>query len=95
MAHVQLFVHQYPQVFPSRATLKPFIPQPVLIVGFAPTQMQDLALGLVEPHEVHKGPVLEPVHVPLDSILFFWCVSCTTQLGIICKLAEGALNLAV
>jgi len=31
--------------------------------------VQDLALGLVEPHKVHKGPLLELVQVPLDGIL--------------------------
>jgi len=63
-------------------------------VGVAPTQVWDLALGIVEPHEVHTGPFLELVQVSLDGILSFWCVSCTTQLGVICKLAEGALDLA-
>jgi len=56
--------------------------------------MQDLALGLVESHEVHTGPLLELVLVPLDGIPSFWCVNCTTQLAVICKLAEGALKLA-
>ncbi|KAK4811032.1 hypothetical protein QYF61_015736 [Mycteria americana] len=41
------------------------------------------------------GPLLQIVQVPLDGILFFWCVNCTTQLGVICKLAEGALDLTV
>jgi len=93
VAHVQLFIHQYPQVLLSRVGLDPFIPQPVLIVGVVLTQVQDLALGLVEPHEVHTGPLLKLVQVPLDGIPSFWCVNCTTQLGVICKLAEGALDL--
>ncbi|KAK4816777.1 hypothetical protein QYF61_022889 [Mycteria americana] len=91
-AHVQLFIHQYPQVLLCRAALSLFIPQPLLILGVAPTQVQDPALGLVEPHEVHIGPLLELVQVPLDSILSLRCVNCTTQLGVICKLAEGALD---
>jgi len=33
VAHVQLFIHQYPQVFLLRAALNSFIPQPVLMVG--------------------------------------------------------------
>jgi len=33
--------------------------QLVLTVGVAPTQLPDLALGLVEPHEVHLRPLLE------------------------------------
>jgi len=94
VAHVQLFIHQYSQVLLGRAALNPFIPQPLLILGVAPTQMQDLALGPVKFHEVHTGLFLELVQVPLDSIQSFWCVNCTTQLGVICKLAEGALDLA-
>ncbi|KAK4829686.1 hypothetical protein QYF61_006061, partial [Mycteria americana] len=33
----------------------------VLMLGVALTQVQELALGLVEPHEVHMGPLLELV----------------------------------
>ncbi|KAK4817103.1 hypothetical protein QYF61_027966 [Mycteria americana] len=94
-AHVQLFIHHYSQVLFRRAALNHIIPQRVLKLRIAPTQVQDPALGLVEPHEVHIGPLLQLVQVPLDDILSFWHVNCTTQLGVICKLAEGALNLAV
>jgi len=73
----------------------PSSPQPVLAGGFALIQVWDLALGLVEPHEVHTGPLLHLVQISLDNIPSFWCFSCTTQLGAICKLAEGALDLAV
>ena len=38
------------------------------------------------------GPPLKPVWVPLDCILTLWCVDCTPQLGVISKLAEGALD---
>jgi len=38
-AHIQLFFHQYPQVLLGRATLSPFIPQPVLIPAVALTQV--------------------------------------------------------
>ncbi|KAK4810611.1 hypothetical protein QYF61_007348 [Mycteria americana] len=68
LAHVQLFIHQYPQVLLCRAALNPFIAQAVLIPGVALTQVQDLALGLVEPHEIHMGPLLELAQVPLDGI---------------------------
>ena len=63
-----------------------------MIAGVAPTHMQDLALGLVEPYEIHTGLLLELVQVPLDGIPSLRCVSCTTQLGVICRLAEGALD---
>ncbi|KAK4828015.1 LOW QUALITY PROTEIN: hypothetical protein QYF61_022792 [Mycteria americana] len=92
-AHVQLFIHQHPKVLFHRDALDHIIPQPDLKPRIAPTQ--DPALGLIEPHEVHTGPLLQLVQVPLDDIPSFWCVKCTTQLGVICRLAEGALHLAV
>jgi len=63
-----------------------------LISGVALTQVQNLALGLVEPHKVHRGLLLELVHVPLNGILSLIRINCTSHLGVICKLAEGALN---
>ncbi|KAK4830334.1 LOW QUALITY PROTEIN: hypothetical protein QYF61_010098 [Mycteria americana] len=89
LAHVQLFVHQYPQGCSRSYHCLTCIetedfPDP-----------GDPALGLVEPHEVHTGPLLQLVQVPLDDIPSFWHVNCTTRLGVICKLAEGALDLAV
>ena len=54
--------------------------------------LQDLALGLIEPHEVHMGPPLKPIEVPLDGIRSLQRVDRTTQLGIVGKRAEGALN---
>ncbi|KAK4820014.1 hypothetical protein QYF61_017393 [Mycteria americana] len=95
LAHVQFFVHQYPQVLFHRAALDHIMPQPVLKPRIAPTQVSDPALGLVEPHEVHTSPLLQLVQVPQDDILSFWCVNCTTQLGVICRIAEGALDLTV
>ncbi|KAK4810053.1 hypothetical protein QYF61_005116 [Mycteria americana] len=91
-AHVQLFIHQYPQVPLHRVALDHIIPQPVLVSGVALTQVQELALGLVEPHEVHMGPLLKLVQVSLGGILSLRHVNHTTQLGVVSKLAEGALN---
>ena len=79
----------------SRAALNPFSTQPVLILGFAPTHVQDLALSLLELHEVHTGPPLKPVQVPQDGIPSLQRVNHTTQLGAASKLAEGALDPAV
>jgi len=62
LAHVQLFIHQYPQVL-GRVALNPFFLQPVLLLRVAPTHVQDLALGLIEPCEVHTGPPLQLVQV--------------------------------
>ncbi|KAK4810366.1 hypothetical protein QYF61_019285 [Mycteria americana] len=43
--------------------------------GCPAAQVQDLALGLVEPHEVHMDPLLQLVQVPLDDIPSFWRVN--------------------
>ena len=86
--------------FSSTSTPKSFsagllsIPSsPVLILGAALTQVQDLALGLVELHEIPTVPPLQLVQVSLDDILSFSHVGYTTQLGVICKLAEGGMIL--
>jgi len=39
------------------------------------------------------GPLLQLVQVPLDGISSFRHVNCTTQLGVVCKHAEDALDL--
>jgi len=71
------------------------MPQPVLILGIAPTHVQDPALALDEPHEVHMGPLVELVQVPLDGVLSLGRVDCTTRLGVICRLVESAIDPAV
>ena len=59
------------------------------------THVQDPVLGLVELHEIHVGSVLKFFHVPLDGIPSLRCVNLTTQFGVVCKLAEGALDLTM
>lgn len=41
--------------------------------------MQDFAFGLIELHDVHTGPVLKPVKIPLDGIPSLKCVICTLE----------------
>jgi len=67
----------------------------VLILGIALAQVQDLALGLVEPHKVHVGTVLGLVQVPLGDIPALRCVEHTTHLRDFRQLADGALDPAV
>jgi len=54
--------------------------------------VQDIAPGLAELHKVGMGSPLKPSQVPLDSISSLCYVNCTTQLGVDCKPAEGALD---
>jgi len=61
--------------------------------------VQDLALALVEPHEVHMGPFFQLVQVPLDAIPSLRRVNCTAQLGecvwIVWYLTQSWYELAV
>ena len=59
LAHVQVFVHQDPQV--HVAALNASFSQSVLTSRIASTQVQHLALGLVHPHLVHVGVLFKPV----------------------------------
>jgi len=85
----------YPQVFLFTAALNPFVPQPVLIQRIAPTQLQDPALGLIEHHEVHMGPLSTSWDCPGPS---GWrpisqeFLNHTTHVGVICKVAEDDLS---
>lgn len=58
--------------------------------GVAQTHVQDLALGVVDPREVHIGQVLKLIQIHLDGILSLRCVSDINQLGVICKPVEDA-----
>ena len=65
------------------------------MLAIALTHMHDLALDLVKVHEVHIGSLLELVQVSLDRIPPLRRANPTTQLGVICTLAEGALDPAM
>jgi len=63
----------------------------VLVPGVVPSQGQDSALLLVDPHEVPVSPFLQPVRVPLDSSTTLRRTSLSSQLSLICRIAEGVL----
>ncbi|PKU46701.1 hypothetical protein llap_3018 [Limosa lapponica baueri] len=92
LAHVELLIHQHSQVLLLRAALNPFSSHPVFVPEIAVTHVQNLALDLVELHEILAGPPLKPVKIPLDGISALQRMNSSTQLGVISKLAEGALN---
>ena len=39
--------------------------------------------------------LFKPVQVPLDGVPSFYCVNCTSQLGVIRNLVDSALNPAI
>ena len=69
LSHVESSINQHAQILLLRAALKPFSTQSISVLGTSPTQVQDLACGLAELHEVGMGPALRLVQVPLNSIL--------------------------
>ncbi|KAK4829890.1 hypothetical protein QYF61_007282 [Mycteria americana] len=71
---------------------EPLFPKPVALHGVAVTQVQDPALGLVKPHTIGLGPSIQPVQVPLQSLSPLKQINTPTQLGVLCKLTEGALD---
>ncbi|KAK4810954.1 hypothetical protein QYF61_013362, partial [Mycteria americana] len=60
-------------------------PACVLVHGVIPPLVQDLALPLVELHEIPVSPILQLVKVPLDGSMTLWRISCSSQFGVICK----------
>ncbi|KAK4810166.1 hypothetical protein QYF61_010478 [Mycteria americana] len=92
LAHIQAPVNQHSQVLLCWAAFQPLFPKPVALHGVAVAQVQDLALSLVEPHTIDLGPSIQPVQVPLQSLPTLKQINTPTQLGVICKLTEGALD---
>ncbi|PKU40062.1 hypothetical protein llap_9634 [Limosa lapponica baueri] len=65
LAHIQPAVDQHPQVLFCQAALQPLFPKPVALYGLVVTQVQDLALALVEFHPIGLSLSIQPVQVPL------------------------------
>jgi len=56
------------------------------------TQVQDSAFGLVKPHTAGLNSSIQPVQIPLQSLPTLQQINTPAQLGVNCKLTEGALN---
>ncbi|KAK4816910.1 hypothetical protein QYF61_024920 [Mycteria americana] len=65
LAHIQSAVSQHPQVLFCQAAFQPLFPKPGALHGVVVAQVQDLALGLVEPHTIDLSPSIQPVQNPL------------------------------
>ncbi|KAK4832371.1 hypothetical protein QYF61_022226 [Mycteria americana] len=92
LAHIQPAVDQHPQVLFCEAAFQPLFPKPVALHGLAVTQVQDLALGLVEPHTIGLGPLIQPVQIPLQSLPTLQQINTPAQFGVVCKFTEGTFN---
>jgi len=61
--------------------------------GVVVTQVQDPARGLGEPHRADLGPWIQPVQTPVQSLPALRQADTAALIRVICKLAEGALDL--
>lgn len=82
MADVQHVVHPDPSSFPAKGT------QHVLLPGVVTLKVQGFALH-VEPDDVPVSLFLWPVEVSQNGNKGFWCISHSSRLCVICKLAKG------
>ncbi|KAK4824003.1 hypothetical protein QYF61_009128 [Mycteria americana] len=87
-ARIQVAVDQHSQVLLCWAAFQPLFPKPVALHGVVVAQVQDFALGLVEPHTIGLGPSIQPVQI----LPMLKQTNTPAQLGVVCKLTEGALN---
>ncbi|KAK4829274.1 hypothetical protein QYF61_002666 [Mycteria americana] len=92
LAHIQAAVNQHCQVLFCRAAFQPLFPKPVALYGVAVTQVQGPAPSLVKPSTIGLCPLIQPVLIALQSLPTLKQINTPAQLGIVCKLTEGALN---
>jgi len=92
LAHIQTAIDQHPMVLFCWAAFQPLLPKSVALLGVVVTKVQDTAFGLVEIYTIGLGPSILSVHIPLQSLPTLKQIDTPTQLGVICKLTEGALN---
>ncbi|KAK4821668.1 hypothetical protein QYF61_027136 [Mycteria americana] len=86
LAHVQLAVNQHSQGLLCWAAFQPLFPKPVALHGVVVAQMQDLALGLVEPHTIGLSPLIQPVQIPLESLPTLEQTNTPAQLELVLRL---------
>ena len=93
-AHYQSVVHQDTQVLLCRDCRHQITPQPVVMHVVIPPQVQDSTLAAVRPHKVSPCQTLQSVQILLNDSTAFRCVSHSSQLCIISKLAKESIPLS-
>ncbi|PKU45202.1 hypothetical protein llap_4503 [Limosa lapponica baueri] len=64
LAHVKPAIDEQPYVLFHQADFQPRTSKPVALHGIVVTQVQYLALGLVESHTSGIDPLIQPVQIP-------------------------------
>ncbi|KAK4828755.1 hypothetical protein QYF61_000746, partial [Mycteria americana] len=70
LAHIQAVVNQHPQVLSRWAAFQPLFPKPAVLHGVVVTHVQDLTLGLVEPHTV--GPLIQLIYLSFPNLIILY-----------------------
>ncbi|KAJ7418788.1 hypothetical protein WISP_57571 [Willisornis vidua] len=83
-------LHKHPQVLFHWAVLQLLCTQSVH--GVTVGKVQDLALGLVEPHTFGLSSSIHPVQIPLQNLPTLWQVVIPIQLGVVYIFTKCALN---
>ena len=78
--------------FSSRLLSIHSLPSLYLCLGFPRPRCSTLQFALLDLNKVHRDPPLKPAQVPLDGIPSLQGGNRTTQLGVVGKLAKGALD---
>ena len=68
---------------------QPLCPKPVALPGVIVAKVQDPAFGLVESHPIDFSSAIQ---TPLQGLATPRQIDASSQLGVICKLTEGALS---
>jgi len=92
LAHVQPSINQYPQVHFLCTVFQPLCSKLVVLPGVVVAKVQDPAFDFVEPHPIGFSSAIQPVQIPLQGLTTLRQINTSSQLGVICKLGEGALN---
>ena len=92
LAHVQTAVDHHPQVLFHQAAFQPLFLKPIPLHGVVVTEVQDPALGLVEPHAIGLGPLIQPFQILLQSLPTLKQINTPTRFGVTCKLTKEALE---
>ena len=92
LTHIQLNIIQFLQIFSLHVSCQPLCPKCVVMDGVVLTKVKDLAFCLAEVHTIGLSPAIQPVQIPLQGLPTPRQMDTFSQLDVICKLTEGALN---
>ena len=92
LAHIQPSINQHAQVHFFHIVFQIFCPKPVAFPEVVVAKVQDPVLSLVEFHDGGLSLAIQPVQIPLQDLSIPRQIDTSSQLDVICKPTEGALN---